>query len=315
MLPSLSVLSSVVPLFSGHQTFVLRSTWLKKSYDIVQQHPDLFSRSDAYVLLGVGKNMAESIRYWSRVCGMLVPSPEGWQPSPQAHLLLGEEGWDRFLTSPTSWWWLHWQIASGVRRERPITWFYTFGILRHVEFTIEQLGAELQHTASVQGWKSPSKETIQRDIDCMVRCYLRPSEHVLEAVIEDALLCPFSELRLIEQLPGQQIYRLMLGDPTTLPDGLIAYAILAQLQSHGERRTTLTFNELAYMPGSPGRIFRLDEDALLGRLQRLDIITNGAARYNDSAGVRQVTWSGRRDEEMATMLLAAAYGRGEVERG
>jgi hypothetical protein len=149
----------------------------------------------------------------------------------------------------------------------------------------------------------------------MLRCYLRPSERMLEAVIEDALLCPFSELRLIEQLPGQQIYRLMLGDPSTLPDGLVAFAILAQLKAHGEHRTTLTFNELAYMPSSPGRIFRLDEDALLGRLQRLDLITNGMARYNDSGGVRQVTWSGRRDDEMAMTLLAAAYGRGEVERG
>lgn len=30
------------PTFSGHETFVLRSTWLKKGYDTIRQYPDLF---------------------------------------------------------------------------------------------------------------------------------------------------------------------------------------------------------------------------------------------------------------------------------
>ncbi len=30
------------PTFSGHETFVLRSTWLKKGYDTIRQYSDLF---------------------------------------------------------------------------------------------------------------------------------------------------------------------------------------------------------------------------------------------------------------------------------
>lgn len=37
-----------------------------------QQTPDLFFRQDAFVLLGVGKNMAEAIRLWGRACGVFA---------------------------------------------------------------------------------------------------------------------------------------------------------------------------------------------------------------------------------------------------
>ena len=50
------------PTFSGHETFALRSNWLKKAYDLLCARPDLFSGDTAFVQLGVGKNMAQSIR-------------------------------------------------------------------------------------------------------------------------------------------------------------------------------------------------------------------------------------------------------------
>lgn len=59
---STSPLSTAAFSFSGHETFVLRSNWLKKAYDLLQQTPDLFFREEAFVRLGVGKNMAQSIR-------------------------------------------------------------------------------------------------------------------------------------------------------------------------------------------------------------------------------------------------------------
>ena len=45
-------------IFSGHETFVLRSNWLKKAYDLLVVNPRLFFEEDAFVQLGVGKNMA-----------------------------------------------------------------------------------------------------------------------------------------------------------------------------------------------------------------------------------------------------------------
>jgi len=50
--------------FSGHETFTFRYGWLKKGMDDALKDPTVFSREDAIVRLGVGKNMVGSIRHW-----------------------------------------------------------------------------------------------------------------------------------------------------------------------------------------------------------------------------------------------------------
>lgn len=293
------------PTFSGHETFVLRTNWLKKGYDIITQHPDLFSQPDAYVKLGVGKNMAQSIRYWGRVCGVFDKKADGTghEPTPLGDWLLdSDQGVDPYLVSPASWWLLHWQLAA--RPEAAITWFYTFNLLRGGEFTIAQLGLHLQSLAAEHGWRMPSTATIERDIDCMVRCYTRPSQKQLATAVEDALLCPLMELGLLQVIPGQRIFRLVSGPQPSLPDALVAYAIHAMIE--GSDSKTISFRQLSYNPRSPGRVFRLDEDALLHRLYDIEEITEGAAFYTDQAGIRQVSWR-ETGPNVARALLERAF--------
>ncbi len=208
--------ASFTPTFSGHETFVLRSSWLKKGYDVIQAYPDLFAQPDAYVKLGVGKNMAQSIRYWGRVCGMVdkIPDGMGYAPTPLGTWLLDDHGVDPFLDSPASWWLLHWQLAA--RPDVALTWFYTFHLLRGGEFTIAQLGRQIQDLATEHGWRIPSTATIERDVDCLVRCYTRPSPKQLALAVEDTLLCPLMDLGLLQVIPGQRVYRLVSGPQPTL---------------------------------------------------------------------------------------------------
>ena len=57
--------------FAGHETFVFRYAWLTKAVEAVQTDPEIFSRDDAIVRLGVGKNMVRSIRHWGLATGVL----------------------------------------------------------------------------------------------------------------------------------------------------------------------------------------------------------------------------------------------------
>ena len=52
------------PVFARHETFHPRFGWLKKGYDKVSDDQEVFSKKDAPVVLGVGKNMVKAIRYW-----------------------------------------------------------------------------------------------------------------------------------------------------------------------------------------------------------------------------------------------------------
>jgi hypothetical protein len=294
--------------FSGHETFVLRSNWLKKAYDLLQERSDLFFLEDAFVRLGVGKNMAQSIRFWGRACNIFERTEGG---SGHRATWLGTalfddaHGWDPFLVTPMSRWLLHWQIVS--RPEAAFTWYYTFNLLRRGEFTAEQLAQQIVQTVAQIGGKPPSPATIGRDIDCMLRCYLRPSNAQLGVAAEDALHCPLYELDLLQPLPGQLTYHLISGARPDLPDQLIAFAALQQTRTLG--RATIAFNELAYGERSPGRLFRLDEDALLSRLLRFETVTHGCAAYSETGGIRQISWRAPEDESLDRALLDDAFAQ------
>nr|WP_239583717.1 DUF4007 family protein [Herpetosiphon giganteus] len=296
------------PTFSGHETFALRSTWLKKAYDVLLVYPDLFARDDAIVRLGVGKNMVQSIRFWGRVCGVFQRSAQGdhYGATNLGHCWLNSlDGWDPYFVSPASWWLLHWNVASNP--EAAFTWFYVFNLLRGGEFTIANLTAQLQSFTSDQGWRIPSDSTLERDIDCMIRCYARPTIKQIAAGAEDSLLCPLSELGLLDTLPGERIYHTLSGAHPTLPDDLVAYAIHSMMVR--QQRRTIAFSDLAYAPRSPGRVFRLDEDSLLSRLHKLTSITGGDAYYTDQAGIRQVAWTGAMGDDTAMALLQRMFER------
>lgn len=300
------------PTFSGHETFALRSNWLKKAYDLLCARPDLFSGDTAFVQLGVGKNMAQSIRFWGRVCGVFARADngEGVAITPLGHALLDDDGWDAFLVSPASHWLLHWQIAA--RPEAAFSFFYSFNLLKGGEFTLAQLGGQIQAFIANHGFRVPSDATINRDLACMIDCYCRPDAQRLATAAEDLLLCPLLDLGLIQRLPGQQVFRLVSGSQSTLPDALIAFAVAQMMRRSG--RETIAFSDLAYAPFSPGRVFRLDEDALLSRLHFLRDVTEGRAYYSDQAGIRSVAWPGVQDASFDMLLLTRAFAD-EVAHG
>ena len=55
--------------FAGHETFCLRYGWPKKAVDATQSDPLVFTRDEAVITLGVGKNMVRSIRHWGLMTG------------------------------------------------------------------------------------------------------------------------------------------------------------------------------------------------------------------------------------------------------
>ena len=108
------------PSFAGHQTFALRSGWLKKGLDAVQDPSvggeSVFRRPDAIVTLGVGKNMVQSIRHWVLVTQMAADEDRGRliRTTQIGEKLFGkgrQGGWDPFLEDDATLWLLHWQLA------------------------------------------------------------------------------------------------------------------------------------------------------------------------------------------------------------
>lgn len=275
--------------FSGHETFVFRYGWLKKAVDAIERDPGIFNDDSAIVALGVGKNMVRSIRHWGLATGVLSEEPKSrgnrLGVSSFGRFLFGEGGKDPYLEDPNSLWLLHWNLFR--QDTRATTWSWAFGKLPSNEFTRDSMLDLIRTELRQRQAPIPSEGVLKRDVDVFVRTYA-PSKASKAGVLEDSLDCPLVELHLIEESSNAGHFRIRRGPKPTLSDQTFVYTLLEFWEEASAAQETLAFNEIAYRAGSPGSVFKLDENNILDRLERLELITEGALTYVETAGIRQV---------------------------
>jgi hypothetical protein len=298
--------------FSGHETFVFRYGWMKKAFDTVSVDPDVFGQESAIVTLGVGKNMVRSIRHWALACQILEEEPQSRGtrliPTEIGKLLFGDLG-DPYLEDLNTLWLLHWNFLS--QTQRGTTWQWAFNKFPSNEFTRESLFEFVAHEARQNGLSAPTENTLKRDIDIFIRSYA-PARAAKTSVIEDSLDCPFVELQLLEQTSQAGHYRLKRGPKSTLSNFAFAYCLADFWHRSAPNQKTIALADLAYKPGSPGSVFKLDENSLIDFLETIDEISEGNLTYSESAGIRQVY---RRSELHPVSFLRHYYNAPPVSTG
>ncbi|QDT42552.1 hypothetical protein Pan241w_26370 [Gimesia alba] len=289
---NLQIRENIVTRFSGHETFTLRYTWLPKAVHHIKSDPELFSREDAMVSLGVGKNMVRSIRHWALAFGVLeddpnIPNNRGrtLRLSQLGEALFGDDGIDPYLENMSTLWLLHYNLVS--KPDSPTTWFYAFNLFPRMEFSSKQLLDELQNLNNETENKKVSSSIIQRDINCFIRTYVPPKKSKNE-VIEDTLDCPFVELALLRETTTPNSFCFCRGTHSSLPTEILVFALLDFWDTYNPGINSLKFEDIAYEVGSPGRVFKLSEVALSEHLHKLDTVTKGALRFDSTAGLSQV---------------------------
>ena len=294
--------------FSGHETFVFRHAWLKKAVDAVAGDPTVFSQDSAIVTLGVGKNMVRSIRHWALAAGVIAEEPKSrgmrLEVTRFGQMLLGKCGFDQYLEDPNTLWLLHWKILT--QDQRCTTWNWVFNRFPAREFTRGGLTQFILDEAHRAGAISGSENSIRRDVEVFLRSYVGASE-IRKSVGEEDLECPLSELGLIEG-QSHDVFLLQRGPKPGLGDYAFVYALCDFWNGISESQQTLALSEIAYRKGSPGTVFRLDENTISERLERLEMITEGRLVYAETAGLRQVYRKG--DIAVDEMLQShyATYG-------
>lgn len=297
--------------FSGHESFPLRYGWLKKCVDAVAADATFFSRDDAMVPLGVGKNMVRSIRHWALTARVIDSDPNdprglrGLHVTPLGAMLFGPEGADPYLEDVQALWLLHWLITT--HPERATTWRWAFGVWGRQDFSRDELLRDL--AAYAQGARATAA-TLARDAEVFLRTYL-PARASRAVPAEDALDCPLNELRLLrEDAAGRCEFA--RGPKPSLGDEVFAFALLEFWERNAPDRDTLAADALLQRPGAPGRIFRLDAASLALRLEDAERWSRGAVFYDDTAGLRQLLRR-KRPEPVAWLGRALRAGRGGGE--
>lgn len=288
--------------FSGHETFPLRRLWLRKAFDAVESgaRRKIFSNPESIVTFGVGKNMALAIRHWALACGVIEEKESRVGATELGQNLFGgDRPWDPYMERSATAWLVQWQVAGDPKMTT--SWYWAFNHFAAQTFDHEALSTSILQYARAREWSRIAEKTVMRDVECFIRSYVPRMD---KSAGEDALEPVLAELGLIRPVGGR-LYEFRRGPKPSLPDGVFAYALNAFWNRHAPSAATLSVEAIAYEPGSPGRVFKLDENSIVERLTALEGATRGRIVWSDTAGVRQVLRS--KPISNPLVLLASAY--------
>lgn len=289
--------------FSGHETFPLRQMWLKKAFNQADGGlvpKKTFSDKTAIAEFGVGKNMVASIRHWALACGVMRETDEGFRVGSLASEILSDDGLDPYAENPSTAWLAHWQLAGHCFRST--TWHWLFNHVTAPTFTRQELEEPLARYARELDPKHRlSPFTISRDLETCLRSYAPRAAGGSPEDFAEPLL---GELGLIQEVhKGQYAFR--RGPKASLHDGIFAYALIDFWNREAEGQSSLAFEAVAYAEGSPGRVFKLDEESIAQRLMALSDLTGRKLEWTDSAGLRQVHRKDLSKEAIRNMIRRA----------
>lgn len=302
------------PAFARHETFHLRFGWLRKGYIAAAADPEVFSRPDATVVLGVGKNMVNAIRYWCLAYKVLKTVPNEQRPrvpkitpTQFGHELLDEDGWDPWLENPASMWLLHWKLL-GSPCLAP-AWWTAFNLFASEQFEEYQLTDLVVEMAAAAGWPAVVESSIRKDVDCLLRTFA--VRRYGRQTLDDLLDCPTRELGLIASAVGEaRSWRFITGPKPSLPSAVVVHACLDFLAKVAPHERTISIARLAGDPGSPGKAFRLTESNLYASLLDASRSIN-EIRVAEPAGLRQLVVASDRIDDLAQRVLMDHYATTE----
>lgn len=272
--------------FGRHETFHLRFGWLTKGFRAWSQNNAVFSDEDSTLTLGVGKNMVHAIQYWLVAAQVLKPQAHGLSATPIGDALFSARGWDPYVEDDTTLWLLHWLIASNAQHATAIYWF--FNRFHKPEFGAAELVDALAQFCSENTSSKVSRATLKHDVSLLLRMY-EPSSPSRSVPLEEALDSPLSTLGLVHAIEGTRLHHARPGARPRLPIAAFAYAVTELFDA--TRQAALPVERLSRDDGrfaTPGRVYRLTDDALLRKLEELVTWLPDCYELRETAGVHQL---------------------------
>ncbi|RWB69729.1 DUF4007 family protein [Mesorhizobium sp.] len=291
---------------SGHETFALRLLWLKKAFDAASS-PDgvdrrTFQEQSAIATFGVGKNMALSMRHWALATKVLEDSSTHLRASNLGRLIFTDgTGLDPYLEHPSTLWLMHAQLVS--EPQAATTFYYAFNVLNQVAFARDDLVRAMAAIVDARTTARATAETLKRDVEVFVRSYAPRHSDSGEDAAEPLLV----ELGLLREHRSTGQLEFVRGQKPSLEDTIFALVLKRFWERQHPSSPTISVEQTQYGPGSPGRVFKLDEDSLVARLMGIGEATGGKMIWTDTAGLRQVALNGRLDAIDEFGLIKAGY--------
>lgn len=264
--------------FSGHETFPLRQGWLHKGMKMLTETPDYWKDEFVADWLGVGSNMAKSIRHWMISSDLAeIKNGSSLQATDFGRLVFDK---DPFFLDEGTWWMLHANLV--VDKNRVTTWYWFFNHFAQPRFDKAMALTQLRQYLEYNGSRMPSAATLDRDILCLLASYSKvvPYDHHDP---EDSKESPFTELGLLTHFRFSGSYEVNYGRKY-IPPHVLAYMLCKSFGDFGSMPLSLAATDDC----SPGRICTLSREALYEEFIEAGRCLGDELRVHGLAGERQI---------------------------
>ena len=181
----------------GHESFIPREGWITKGLIAVKEDPKLFSTASGADALGVGTNMAKSIRYWLKTAGLITEH----QKNGASLTPIGEtiNKYDPYLEDEFSLWIIHINIARNYTAAT--SWNVFFNEMSLSRFRRDEMINVMRDLLlDSTGEQQLPERSVKDDCAAILSMYCEDTEENEDP--EDKKKSPFSVLGLLERRGG-----------------------------------------------------------------------------------------------------------------
>ena len=230
----------------GHESFYLREGWLTKGLKAVSEDPQVFYKNSGADALGVGTNMAKSIRYWLKTAGLIQESSKTGAVLTEIGKLIYQH--DLYIEDIFTLWIIHINIVLNfVSATSWSVFFNDFDLSTFKRDEMNDLMKRLliEETGDL---KLPDR-SIRDDCTAIISMYSNSKEENNDP--EDKKVSPFAALGLLKQ-NGMNFNK---EQPLqTLVDPLI---ILYIIRDRLVEENSLSIDEIVEGKNMPGKLLNL----------------------------------------------------------
>lgn len=257
----------------GHESFILREGWLTKGINAVSVDSKLFFVNSGADALGVGTNMAKSIRYWMRTSGLVVDSSVKGVSLTNLGKTIQE--YDPYFEDIFTLWIVHSNIVCNF--ESATSWNLFFNHMDVASTFSRDEMQDLMKSLVIEytGDENPSERSIKDDCSAILSMYSKSAG--IQDDPEDKRTSPFEELGLVNHVGNHFAKKRPSYDK--LDKLVVLYLIIDELNNNG----SMQIDYLTEGENMPGKVLNLNRIAINDYLDSMQ--NSGYITVNRTAGL------------------------------
>lgn len=247
--------------FAQHQSFYLRPQWLHKGMTEIKKNPRFFYEDDHFERLGIGKNMAKSVRHWMNATSVMkeVKSTTTEQHLTEFGMLVSQ--YDPYLQKLFTTGLLHYFLTTD--EKIATTWYWFFNYFKEDVFDRQSVLEALESWVKLTQDKEVSTNSLKRDIDCLFLTYLM--KEFDKATPEDVIRSPFEELGLLAQTIHNSYIKMPLVNLKNYD--LLYTSLLLYAKKHDSYE--ISVDDLVNAPELWGKVYNLNRSTIVEAIEEI----------------------------------------------